>query len=282
MQYQRRTDLLEDRVVWVISLENNFQNNTTLLISKVSEAILPETAHNHVGQGSTMDGFIQSQPGVRFVINGGFSHYRKDFYDWPHQDYNVGDPVGLVKIRHHYYEDLLDIEDYGFFVQDHKGAPWQIVRHTHLGKDEKYILGCTPLLIFDNTAIPLPIDKMQPMPSGKINPPSILAHGLARHPRTALGIKDSEIYFIIVEGSDSEGGCTLEELQNIGLRLGLQNFMNLDGGGSSQFRLFSGNGYIKNNVSADDEQRILGHVIALFDEELIKPPHLRHPKPPLA
>lgn len=215
-----------------------------------------------------MDAFLRHQPGVRFVINGGFSHYRKNFYDWPHQDFNVGDPVGLVKIRHHYYDDIRDSEHYGFFVQDHKGQPWRIVQNDALKKTEKYILGCTPLLIFEQKAQPLPQDKMQSLPAGSITPPSILAHGLQRHPRTAIGLRDDQLYFIIVEGDDVHGGCTLAELQEIGMTLQLDSFLNLDGGGSSQFRLWHEDRYIKNAIAPDDELRILGHVIVLFDETL--------------
>lgn len=262
---QRNTEILGNRVVWVISADNDFQNGRTLLISKVSEAVLPNEKENHIGPGSTMDDFIRKQPDVLFVINGGFSHYRKNFYEWAHQDFNVGDPVGIVKIRHHYYEDFIDIEDYGFFVQDEKGLPWKIIRDTDLKKTEKYVLGCTPLLIYEGAPRPLPIKKMAPLPEGTVNPPSVLAHGLAPHPRTALGIKDDQVYFIIVEGDGKTGGCTLEELQNIGIKLQLRHFMNLDGGGSSQFRLRSEEGYIRNAVAPEDENRILGHVIAIFD-----------------
>ncbi len=44
--------------------------------------------------------------------------------------------------------------------------------------------------------------------------------------------------------------------------------MNLDGGGSSQLRLWQDGAYIKNALSPKDENRILGHVIALFDDDL--------------
>ncbi|NCQ52095.1 hypothetical protein GW796_09410 [archaeon] len=92
------------------------------MLSKLSEAILPRTKNNHIGEGSTMDDFLKAQPGVRFIINGGFNHYRKNFYNWTHQEYNVGDPVGLVKIRGHYFEDMLESSAYGFFCPKGKGS----------------------------------------------------------------------------------------------------------------------------------------------------------------
>lgn len=264
MKYLKNNQILENRIVWIIELENNFSKGNTLLLSKVSEAILPETIGNHIGEGSSIDKFLEKQKNVKFIINGGFNHYRKDFYEWKNKNYNVGDPVGLVKIREHYFEDVLDIEDYGFFIQDKKGMPWEIVRHENLSKNEKYILGCTPLLIYNNKAVDLPINKMNPMPKGKINPPSILGHGLQNHPRTAVGIKDNNLFFIIVEGNNSEGGCTLPELQEIGLKMGLNAFLNLDGGGSSQFRLLDNGNWISNKIDEEDKNRVLGNVIALF------------------
>ena len=44
--------------------------------------------------------------------------------------------------------------------------------------------------------------------------------------------------------------------------------MNLDGGGSSQFRLFENGQWIQNHVEDEDKNRVLGNVIVLFDESL--------------
>ena len=247
--------------------------NLTLLISKVSEAVLPDTQGNHVGQGDVMDGFIQKQPGVRFLINGGFNHYRKNFYAWPHQEFNVGDPVGLVKIREHLFQDFLELDHYGFLIQREKKAPWQIVRREQLTLNEKYILGCTPLLVHQRQRVHLPNDLMMPMAEGVVNPPSVLGHGSQLHPRTAVGIKGSELYFLTVEGNSAQyEGCTLPELQELGIALEMDALLNLDGGGSSQFRLKSGSdgteAWIANDVHDDDKARILGHVLVIFDESL--------------
>lgn len=264
IKYNKNTQILENRIVWIIQLENSFSKDKTLLLSKVSEAILPNTVGNHIGEGSTMNTFLEKQQGVKFIINGGFNHYRKNFYEWTHEKFNIGDPVGLVKIREHYFEDILDIEHYGFFIQEAKNMPWKIVQYEDISKNEKYILGCTPLLLYKGKKIDLPIEKMQPMPIGKINPPSVLGHGLECHPRTAVGIKDNSLVFIVVEGTDNEGGCTLSKLQEVGYKLGLNAFLNLDGGGSSQFRLFEKDHWIGNNISAEDMNRVLGNVIVLF------------------
>ena len=73
---------------------------------------------------------------------------------------------------------------------------------------------------------------------------------------------------MLVEGDDRQGGCTLPELQKIGSKLQLSAFLNLDGGGSSQFKLFENNKWISNYISEEDRHRILGNVIVLFEEGL--------------
>jgi uncharacterized protein YigE (DUF2233 family) len=268
IQYHKRIDLLEKRNVWVIEIENDFLKEYTLLLSKVSEALNPNTTNNQVGEGGTLEDVIKKQKGIKFIINGGFNHYRKNFYEWKNQNFHIGDPVGLVKIREHYFEDYYDINQYGFFIQENKYDSWKIVNYKDLKKSEKYILGCTPLLIYKNKPEYLRKETMQPNESGKINPPSILGHGLQKHARTAVGIKKEKIYFILVECIKDGDGCTLEELQKIGLKLNLEYLLNLDGGGSSKFLLKEDNNWIQNKVLEEDKNRILGNAIILFDEKL--------------
>jgi len=253
--------------IHITKYNQNLNKNLTLLLSKVSEAIVPNKPNNHIGEGSTMNEFIKHQQGVRFIINGGFSHYRKNFYEWSHQDYNVGDPVGVVKIREHIFEDFQETSNYGYLVQKEKGKLWAIESSKPIG-DYKYILGCTPLLIMNKIKLKLPKEKMIPAAIGTINPPSILGHGMQDHPRTAVGIKNDSIYFITVSTMDGTSGCNLIDLQEIGYALKLDAFLNLDGGGSSQYQLKHNLKTIKNTVAKEDENRILGHVIVIFDETL--------------
>lgn len=247
--------------VWTVSVNNNFENNNfTLLISKMSEALDPDNPLNLKGAGGTFEDFIKSQKNVVLLVNAGFNHYRQQFYDWPHSKYKVGDPVGFVKIRHHIFKDWLEPTGYGFFVQKSKGDPWDIVTLNEVTLNLKYILGCTPLLIMDRAKMDISSLNMNPVGLGVINPPSYLGHGLARHPRTAVAIKGDHILFIIAEAP----GLSLIELQNLGIALKVDKMLNLDGGGSSQFRLFENNTWIKNAVTVEDTHRVLGHVFALF------------------
>jgi hypothetical protein len=266
MNYEKNQIILKDRTVWIIEIGNNFNNSQTLLLSKMSEALTPNQINNHIGEGGTLDDFINVQPGVKFIINGSFNHYRKNFYSWKHQNFNIGDPVGLLKIRHHYYEDFIDLDDYGFFIQNEKQQPWIISQKNNLNLENKYILGSTPLLIFNGQKQSINFNKMIPVDKNTINPPSYLGHGLERHPRTAVGIKNDKIYFILVEFKNE--GCSLPELQQLGCDLKLDSLLNLDGGGSSQFKLKINNHWISNDVEPKDKNRVLGNVIVLFDEKL--------------
>lgn len=255
----------QDITIHITLLDQNTNSHLTLLLSKVSEAILPNIQGNHIGEGTYMSEYLKYQKGVRFIINGGFNHYRKNFYNWSHQNYEVGDPVGLVKIREHYFEDYVDLQYYGFLTQENKGDVWTIKKPSEITRQEKYILGCTPLLLYKREKIELPLSLMAPLEPNKINPPSILAHGLQLHPRTAVGIKNKTLYFFVIEAP----GCTLLDLQNLGVDLGLDELLNLDGGGSSQFRIIQNDKIIiQNKVDEEDSKRVLGHVLVLFDESL--------------
>lgn len=247
-------------IVHVIVLKQG-DPDLTLLISKISEAVNPNEKSNQIGEGATIDEFLKKQNGVRFIINGGFNHYRKNFYEWKNQDFNVGDPVGVVKIRNHYFEDYIDIEHYGFFTQKNKKSPWYITNK--LETDNKYILGCTPLLIYNGVKKNIPDEIMLPMQNGKVNPPSILAHGKQLHSRTAVGLKDGNVYFILMESC-----ATILQLQEFGFKFNIDSLLNLDGGGSSQFKLYHDGTYLKNNIQKEDIDRVLGHVIVLFDQSL--------------
>ena len=97
------------------------------------------------------------------------------------------------------FEDFIDIENYGFLIQEEKMSPWQIKKFKDITLKEKYILGCTPLLIYENVGLPLP--QMVSLEKDRINPPSVLSHGIDNHPRTAVGVKDNKLYFLLVDGN---------------------------------------------------------------------------------
>lgn len=253
----------------MINYYQNHDENLSMVISKSSEAVAPNVSGNIVGEGASLDDIVKAQKGIRFIINGGFNHYRKNFYHWKEDDFNVGDPVGIVKIRENLFEDYIDIKNYGFLTQENKGDMWTITNYENFNKEAKYILGCTPLLIHNSKAIPIPVEEMVPVKDGEINPPSFLGHGMQIHPRTAVATMGRELIFIVIENNAAgTGGCTLQELQNFGLAMGFDSMLNLDGGGSSQFKFMTDNGFISNYVLPEDQNRVIGHSLIIFDESL--------------
>lgn len=244
-----------------VEMPNSWQRST-LLVSKVSEALNPDTPQNEVGEGGTFEDILKVQKNILFLMSAGFNHYRKNFYIWPHSDFNEGDPVGLVKIREHVYRDQLDPTNYGYFVQKEKGSPWQILKEVQHLSCYKYILGCTPLLVYNK--IPFDLSHIQdtPVKAGEINPPSYLGHKDQKHARALVGLKENILVYIIVEGP----GCTLKELQELAIAENLDYALNLDGGGSAKFMLKQESGaWVKSASSKNEENRVLGHVIILFD-----------------
>lgn len=78
-------------------------------------------------------------------------------------------------------------------------------------KNKEVVLGKTNELPFDNSIINL------------------------RHPRTIVGIKNNTIYLLVIEGrKEASQGVTLQEACELLKELGIEEALNLDGGGSSQ------------------------------------------------
>lgn len=257
-------------VAHVIEYDQNLEH-LKMVISKSSAALNPATVGNGVGDGGTLKELVSSQPDLLFAVNGTFSHYRKNFYDWQHDLFNVGDPVGLVKIsdREFYADHLYDTLN--GYLQLNTNNKWSIV--TSYDTESKYALSSRPLLILNNAVQVLPLNEMKPVPSGVVNPPSFLGHGLEHHARTAVGVNSNgSLVFIVVEGEGSGSGSegvTLPVLQQLGIHLKLTSMLNLDGGGSSRYWVNDNtvNGTFS-DVAPDDEERILGHVLMVFSKNL--------------
>lgn len=83
-----------------------------------------------------------------------------------------------------------------------------------------------------------------------------------RHPRTAVGsTKEGDIWFVMVEGRQAlSAGATIDELAGIMARLGCQDALNLDGGGSSELALA---GMVINRPS-DGAERPIANAVLLY------------------
>ena len=88
--------------------------------------------------------------------------------------------------------------------------------------------------------------------------------GPTRHPRTAVGWTDdgARLYWAVIDGRQSpySDGMTLGELAELFLRIGADNAINLDGGGSSAMVV---RGVVVNRPSDAQGERAVGNVLAL-------------------
>ena len=85
-----------------------------------------------------------------------------------------------------------------------------------------------------------------------------------RHPRSAVGsTKEGDIWFVQVEGRQAlSAGVTIQELANIMVKLGCQEALNLDGGGSSEIAL---TGMVVNRPS-DGAERPIANAVLFFGD----------------
>ena len=83
-----------------------------------------------------------------------------------------------------------------------------------------------------------------------------------RHPRTAIGWNDDFILLVVVDGRqmDLSIGMTLPELADYMLKLGCQEAMNFDGGGSATLWAF---GAVKNSPSEGQERPACNALVVL-------------------
>ncbi len=246
----------------------------TLLVSKISEAITPGVSGNHRGTGVPLNHIPKVQPGIRFMMNGGYSHYRKDYYPWP-TSFEVGDPVGYTQIRRNIWLSVRDPEElrfYGYLVQRSKGAHFEVLDYSDFVRmgEAQYVLSCSPFMIRNGDMVML--DKMGafPLPEEAINPPGHLGHLFRANPRTMIGIReDNTLVFVTVDGrnEDHSKGFTIAEMTALMRVLNVKNAVNFDGGGSTLM-------YVKRDnsegevVNQTELERAIGNALIIFDESL--------------
>ena len=99
-------------------------------------------------------------------------------------------------------------------------------------------------------------------------------HGLfkLRHPRTAVGWNNDYIFLVEVDGRqmDVSLGMTLPELAAYMLKIGSQQAMNLDGGGSATLWAF---GMVKNSPSEGQERPAPNALVLLQKPLPVRPAH---------
>lgn len=107
-----------------------------------------------------------------------------------------------------------------------------------------------------------------------------IADGAKRHPRTAIGIKGGTVVMVTVDGRQNgySDGMTLNEFANFLLNQGIENALNLDGGGSTSMivRTQGNFGPILVNSPSDGRERNISNSIQIVSyAPLSKPLHVR-------
>lgn len=170
------------------------------------------------------------------AVNGGF---------WK----SNGTPAGILKINHHWYGTPIKPRGaIGWSLNPPKVLIDKVLTNYHLNEcpnDEievipmstppyttpeewnelEHIVGGVPVLVSNGTVIEN-YDSEQALESFLFN----------KHPRTAVGIKDTgEWVFVVVDGRffGFVGGMTIKELADFMFELGCIEALNLDGGSSS-------------------------------------------------
>lgn len=107
-----------------------------------------------------------------------------------------------------------------------------------------------------------------------------VADGKTRHPRTAIGIKGGTVVMVTVDGRQKgySDGMTLNEFANFLLNQGIENALNLDGGGSTSMivRTQGSYGPILVNSPSDGRERNISNSIQIVSyAPLSEPLHVR-------
>jgi len=119
-----------------------------------------------------------------------------------------------------------------------------------------YIVGGTPLLIYNNTRI-IDFESEQTLST-------FLSH---RHARTAIGVlPDGKWIFVVVDKTERFDGMTMYELSDLMAQLGCMHALNLDGGGSSTMVY---EGAIKNSPHGDEDEEAGQNTVRRVSDAII-------------
>lgn len=143
----------------------------------------------------------------------------------------------------------------------------QIVSLMNVGDSKKwesldYIVGGTPLLLHHRSKI------SDFVPEQTI--PTFLSK---RHARTAIGIlPNGHWLFVVVDKTSLFDGMTMDELVNLMDRLGCEEALNLDGGGSSTM-VFEG--FLKNSPHGDEHEGLGQAMVRRVSDAILVLPKTR-------
>lgn len=122
-------------------------------------------------------------------------------------------------------------------------------------KDVPNAIGGGPILVRNGKAAPIRGPEQK-------NPPYSISSMFERHPRVAVGWNKDHLFLVLVDGRQKKlsVGMTLTELGNYMRKLGCQEAMNLDGGGSATFWF---NGKVMNSPCDGYERQLANALVVV-------------------
>ena len=99
---------------------------------------------------------------------------------------------------------------------------------------------------------------------------------LKKHPRTAIAMKEGKLYMVTVDGRQPgiSDGMTLYELTELLMGMGMENALNLDGGGSTTMvvRKQGKSQSVVANIPSEGSERLIGNSIQLVSYAPVSEP----------
>ncbi len=233
--------------IHVIDFQQNQSNQLGIRILDHRDSDLNDKQY---GPGAKITDVSKRDTNIMAMINGGFYHYSKKSYPWKNRKYNIGDPIGLLKINgqtktinHTEYSKNPDKNLWGVFAVDTAGkAAIFETGASQAGIDPSRwheAIGSGPVLIQNGqlTDLDKKVQKLVKRTFKKKNyaPGDFIKHYNQPNPRSCIGIKsDGTLLLVTVDGRREDAkGMTCKELAEFMKNLGCVDAINLDGGGSA-------------------------------------------------
>lgn len=224
-----------------------------MAISKTSEAVC---SHRIDSEGATAAEVLAQQTDIETLINGSFFYFHKmeaTYHCSPPVGKRVGDGVARCSIREYKTTDQTDHDRFGYVVQTRRGEPWTLQLDPP-SQDAKYVLSCSPVLVWQNTILPNPTDTTDEKHKPK-GPPGHLGHLNVPNPRSMIGQRRDGTLVLV----STSHGLVYEDMGRV-----MQDDMEcvcamaLDGGGSTCL-WHDGQFLIQH-----DPTRVIGNAIVVF------------------
>jgi len=171
--------------------------------------------------GRAFTSFNASARGASAAING-------TFFDMGKSERSVCFVAHKGKVVEYTHKSMGQLSNGAVIMDGEKVeiVPWNVKDERNLYPDsiatvalaDKDVMVCGPLMIQNGKELKFYSES----------------HVLGRHPRSAIAVRDGSVFFVVVDGrSKRSKGVTIPEFAHLLRVMGMEEALNLDGGGSS-------------------------------------------------